>query len=358
MKVAIVGCGQIADPHVQEVRRLHGPRVTAVCDASALMAEQLAVRFGIGGVYSDLDAMLAAERPDVVHVTTPPASHLSIGKRVVAAGAHAYIEKPFTVTSAEAEELVDCAERAGRLLCVGHSYAFDSPVRRLVSVYGTGALGRAVHVDAVMGYGLSGPFGSLMMGDPSHWIHALPGGLAQNNIPHPLSLVLPFLPDPQPRVRAVGLRWRKERFGDLRDRFYDELRIGLEGANTTATIVFSCHARPIQLMVTVHGTRAQATASVDSRSLTLVTGAALPGPFARVQWAFRASRQARREAWGRLADLAHARLHYFEGMHELIRRFYLAIEGRCEMPIPMSEAVRTSRIVDEVLRAAGAEPER
>ena len=50
----------------------------------------------------------------------------------------------------------------------------------------------------------------------------------------------------------------------------------------------------------------------------------------------------------RLAAWLHARLHFFEGMHELIRRFYLAIEGKGEMPIPMSEAVRTTRIIDDI----------
>jgi predicted dehydrogenase len=117
-----------------------------------------------------------------------------------------------------------------------------------------------------MGYSLTGPFGALVMGDPGHWVHRLPGGLAQNNISHPLSMLLPFLPDERPRVWAQGLRRRGERFGDARDHFHDELRVALEGARGTASLVFSCRTRPLQLYVTVHGTKAQATASIDGRS--------------------------------------------------------------------------------------------
>lgn len=354
MRVAIVGCGQIADAHVHEIRRVPGATVVAVCDTNPHMAEQAATRLQVPGLYTDLDLLLAEAKPDVVHITTPPASHLAIGRSVVAAGAHAYVEKPFAVDASEAEELVASATRAGRLLCVGHSNALDASMLRLLDAYRQGRVGDAVHVDAVMGYSLTGPFGALMMSDPGHWIHRLPGGLAQNNISHPLSLLLPFLPDERPRVTAHGLRKRSERFGDVRDRFHDELRVTLEGERTTASLVFSCSARPVQLYVTVHGTRAQATASIDSRSCRMVHGATLPGPFARVQWARRELGETRRELWGRVRDLLGARLHFFQGMHELIRRFYLAIEGRGEMPIAMSEALRTTRIIDDIIRSAAA----
>lgn len=354
MRAAIVGCGQIADAHIQEVRRVPGAVVVAVCDVNAHMVEQAATRFRVPGVYTDVSRMLAETRPDVVHITTPPSTHLAIGRRVLESGAHAYVEKPLTVTGVEAEELVDCAKRSHRLVCVGHSNAFDESVLRLKEAFELGQLGDAVHVEALMGYSLAGPFGTLLMSEPGHWVHALPGGLAQNNISHPLSLMLPFLPDDSLRVRAFGLRWRPERFGDERDRFHDELRVSLEGTRCTGSLLFSCRSRPVQLCVTVYGTKAQATASVDSRSLRFVRGATLPGPFARVQWIRRDFSEARREFWHRTGSLVRGRLHFFQGMHELIRRFYAAIEGTGEMPTPMKEAVRTARIIDDIVRSCAA----
>lgn len=355
MKTAVVGCGQIADAHIAEARKIPGTTIEAVCDREYHMAEQAAARLQIRGVYTVLDQMLEEVRPDVVHITTPPASHLAIGRKVIEHGAHAYIEKPFTVNVAEAEELVDLATRSGKLLCVGHHNAFDPAFLRLNAAVVEGKLGDAVHVDTVMGYNLTGPFGVLFMADPAHWVHQLPGGNAQNNISHPLSLLLPFLPDQRPRVMARGFRWRKQRYGDVRDRLFDELRVLLIGQRTTASLVFTSNARPVQLYVTVHGTRAQASASIDGRTLQVVRGASMPGPFARVQWAYREAAGARREFLRKAADLCRARLHYFQGMYELIRRFYLAIEGRAAMPIPMSEAVRTTRIMDDIFSSTQEE---
>ena len=357
MRIAIAGCGQIADAHIQEIRRVPGATVEAVCDLNYHMAEQASARFEIQRLYTDLDRMLDEVHPDVVHITTPPGTHLAIARTASAKGVHAYIEKPFSATAAEAEEMVDCAIRAGVLLCVGHSNAFDSAYLRLRRLCDDGQLGDIVHIDTVMGYNLAGPFGAVMMGDPTHWVHGLPGGIAQNNISHPLSLLLPLLPDEDPVVLARGLRCRTQRFDDRRDRFFDEVRATIVGQRTTASLLFTCRARPVQLYATVHGTKAQATASTDSRTLRVVRGASMPGPFARVQWAARDHRETWRGLRRNTSGLLRARLHYFEGMHELIRRFYLAIQGKADMPIPMSEAVRTTRIMEKIFAQCDREAE-
>ena len=78
VRVAIVGCGKIANQHVQAVQRIPGSSVVAVCDREPLMARQLAERFRIRGCFADVEDMLRATSPDVVHVTTPPQSHVSL----------------------------------------------------------------------------------------------------------------------------------------------------------------------------------------------------------------------------------------------------------------------------------------
>src|SRR5262245_48032130 len=80
LRVAVVGCGKIADGHVQEIQKLAGrAQLVAVCDKELLIAEQLARRYGVARHYDDLAQLLEREQPDVVHVTTPPQSHLRIG---------------------------------------------------------------------------------------------------------------------------------------------------------------------------------------------------------------------------------------------------------------------------------------
>src|ERR1044072_2132459 len=110
LRIGIVGCGKIADQHVQAINRISDCRIVALCDRELLMAKQLGERFGISKCFSDLQEMLQEVRPDVVHITTPPQSHYLLAKQCVEFGTHVYLEKPFTVTAEEAESLIQVAE--------------------------------------------------------------------------------------------------------------------------------------------------------------------------------------------------------------------------------------------------------
>ncbi|WP_167505895.1 Gfo/Idh/MocA family protein [Desulfosediminicola flagellatus] len=349
MKVAIIGCGQIADAHVQEAQKIPNVSVVAVCDLNKYLAKQLSLRFGIQGCYTEVQHMLQDAQPDVVHITTPPGSHFLLAKLCLENGAHVYIEKPFTINVNEAEEIVEIAHNEGRLVCVGHNSVYDPAYQRLLKMSNDGQLGKVTHLEATMGYNLDGPFGAVFMGDPSHWLHSLPGGLAQNNISHPISLILGMMPGNNICVKAYGYRFRPQRFHDYRDRFFDEIRAVLVSGDITANLVFTCRSRPVQTFIRAYGSKASVTASTDSRTLRLTCGANMPGPFAKVQWAARDAKEAMRELYFNIKGLAFARLHYFQGLGDLFSQFYEAIEGRQEMPIPMGEAVRVTRVMDAII---------
>ena len=80
LKVAIAGCGKIADAHAAQIQRIPGCKTVGVCDREPLMARQLADRFLIKDCYTDLRTLLAEAQPDVVHITTPPESHFDLAK--------------------------------------------------------------------------------------------------------------------------------------------------------------------------------------------------------------------------------------------------------------------------------------
>ncbi len=94
LKVAIVGCGKIADDHAWAIRAVAGCRLVGVCDNEDLMARQLGERFKIDRTFTDLKTMLEEVQPDVVHITTPPQSHYVIAKQCLEHGTNVYIEKP------------------------------------------------------------------------------------------------------------------------------------------------------------------------------------------------------------------------------------------------------------------------
>jgi predicted dehydrogenase len=348
LRVAVIGCGQIADAHVAEIRKLSRATLVAVCDQHHDLARQLAERFEVPGIFDNVEQMFVQARPDVVHITTPPHSHAPLAKAALAAGIHVYVEKPFTVTVAEADEVLAAADQAKRLVCVGHDQLFDPCWTEMWDSYKAGVIGSAVHVHSTMGYNLSGPFGRVIMGNPDHWIHRLPGGLFQNNLSHALYKVTEFLTDKNPRVFAT---W----FGAESGGLPTELRVFLQGQSVTATILFSSRARPVERKVVTHGTKKTVEVDFEGRLLRWSRPISMPGPFAKIQVPWRNATEAGlsmlRNAW----RFCRSDLQYFAGMNRLFGAFYNAIQNGTEPPIRAAEIRRVTYILDEIFRACRAD---
>jgi predicted dehydrogenase len=130
LKIALVGCGKIADGHVEEIQKLPTrARVVAVCDREILMAEQMATRYRIPAYYDSYPQMLERERPDVVHITTPPQSHLPLSRLALDAGCHIYVEKPLALNHSDAKALIGAVASSGRKMTIGYTYLFDPHCR-------------------------------------------------------------------------------------------------------------------------------------------------------------------------------------------------------------------------------------
>src|ERR1700756_4222947 len=113
LKVAIVGCGRIADAHATQILRVGGCEIVGVCDREPLMARQLYERFPVKRYFADLAECVSEARPDVIHITTPPESHFDIARFCLEHRCHVYVEKPFTLDVQQAEHLVDLAGEKG-----------------------------------------------------------------------------------------------------------------------------------------------------------------------------------------------------------------------------------------------------
>jgi predicted dehydrogenase len=351
LTVAIVGCGKIADGQYEEISKMPDlARVVAVCDREGLMAEQMSTRYGIPAFYDDFARMLRVERPDVVHITTPPGSHLGLARAAIDAGAHVYVEKPLTMSYADSKTLVEHAVARDRKLTIGYTYYFDPPAIELRDLRARGVLGDVVHVEAFFGYGLGGPFGKVLMGDGRHWVHGLPGKLLHNNIDHLLNKALEFVPDASPKILAIGNKLRPERFGDARDDFADELRVVIAGERTTFYGTFTSHVKPVAHFVKVYGSKATAHADFVSRTVTLEPDATLPSAIGRVVPAFQLGARFLKEGMKNVGRFAKSEFHFFSGLNHLIRSYYESIVNKTAPPIPYDDILRVSAWLDEIFR--------
>lgn len=363
LRVAIVGCGKIADGHIEEIQKMPAAaKVVAACDREILMAEQIAVRHGLPAHYDDLDQLLTREKPEVVHITTPPESHLPLAIQCLDAGAHVYVEKPLAPTLADGKRLVEHALATKKKLTIGYSYLFDPPALTMRDLVRHGVLGDPVHVESFYGYNLSGPFGAAIMGDGDHWVHRLPGKLAHNNLDHVLYKLPELLPDERPeeevmadplgdlRVIAHGFSRRQKRYGDARDDLVDELRLTILGGGLSFQGTFSCHIEPTGHFARVYGTKNILHVDYVKRTVTLDAQSKLPSALGRLWPAFDQGAQYLREAGKNLLRFARSDFHYFSGMNRLFGMFYESIRTGAPPPIPYRDILRIAAIMDEVWR--------
>lgn len=353
LKVAIVGCGKIADGHVEEIQKMpEVARVVAVCDLELLMAEQVASRYKLPAFYDKLEAMLEKERPDVVHITTPPGSHLAIARTAMDAGAHVYVEKPLTLDYPDSKKLVEYAEAKKRKLTIGYSYLFDPPAVEMRELIAQGVLGDAIHVETFYGYNLGGAFGAAMMSDANHWVHKLPGKLFHNNIDHLLYKVAEFVDDDAPKITAHGYVRRDARYGDSRDDLFDELRVMIQGSKTSVYATFSSHIKPTGHFARVYGTKNTMHVDYVMRTVTLDAQTTLPSAIGRLVPAFVQGVEYLKGGGKNLARFAKNDFHYFSGLNRLMRMYYDAIVNDGPVPISHRDILRIASWMDEIFRQA------
>jgi predicted dehydrogenase len=136
LRAAVAGTGFIGAVHVDALRRL-GIEVTGVAGSSRDRAEAS----GLAPAYDSYDALVADERVDVVHVTTPNHLHHPHVKRALEAGKHVVCEKPLAMTARESAELVELAERSGLVHCTNFNIRFYPMVLEARARVAEGRLG-------------------------------------------------------------------------------------------------------------------------------------------------------------------------------------------------------------------------
>jgi predicted dehydrogenase len=340
LRIALLGCGQIADAHLQEIRKLRGVELVAVCDVHRDLAVQAGARFGVPGIYTDLRQMIAEARPDVVHITTPAHTHCSLAIQILQLGCHVYVEKPFTLDGVEADRVAHVAAEQGKHLCLGHDQLFDPMWLELRRRVETGEVGPIRHVESILGYPISGQFGTQVTSDPNHWVRKLPGGLFQNTISHPLYRITDFLTDDRPQIDATWTRTGKFPFPT-------ELQVSLRGETVTGSLTFLSTIAS-QRITRVYGTKGYLEVDFDAQTVRRIGPPTAPGAFGKLQSPFKSWREAARNFRRNLWRFAKADIHYFAGMKTLFARFYAAIQNNTPLPIEPAEMVRVTRLMDEI----------
>ena len=146
VRIGVVGLNYWGPNLARNVDRLPGAELAWRCDLDEKILARMRTQFPDAATTTDLDQVLADPAVEAVIVATSVPTHYELGKRVLQAGKHAFIEKPMAVTAADAEDLVRTAAACDRRLMVGHLLEYHPAVRKVKELLDAGELGRILYV--------------------------------------------------------------------------------------------------------------------------------------------------------------------------------------------------------------------
>ncbi|MCX8020413.1 MAG: Gfo/Idh/MocA family oxidoreductase [Chitinophagaceae bacterium] len=140
LKFAIVGCGAVASRHAREAS-IHG-KLIAVNDIVPEKADALARQYNANAYYTIEELLSSSPLPDVVAVCTPNALHPLHSIKALQAGCHVICEKPMSITSNDAKQMIEAAHKSGKKLFVVKSARFNPSVLFLRDLLEKNSLGK------------------------------------------------------------------------------------------------------------------------------------------------------------------------------------------------------------------------
>src|SRR5438874_2826194 len=148
IRVGVIGYGYWG-PNI--VRNLHGPdniRVEMVCDKSMAALARVNRAHPAVATTTDPCEVLKSPQIDAVAVITPVWTHYELTKAALENGKHVFVEKPFTASSAQAEELIEMAERRKLKIMVDHTFLFTGAVKKIRELVDERVLGDLYYYDS------------------------------------------------------------------------------------------------------------------------------------------------------------------------------------------------------------------
>jgi predicted dehydrogenase/nucleoside-diphosphate-sugar epimerase len=325
--------------HLKAIAGIGGATVVGIADPAA-DAGQVRQALGVDApLFADAAEMLGTARPDVVHIVTPPHTHVRLATMALEAGAHVYIEKPFTPTRAEAETILSLAAARGLSACAGHQCLFDDP--SLAALASLADIGTLVHVESYFSFRTARRT-------------ITPVDQAKDILPH---AVYPLVE----QLRAASGGGIDERFAlkglDVRASgdVYALVRLG----EVTGVVLVTLSGRPVEQYQHLVGSNGAFRVDYITGGLTRLVGPG-SGPGVLIT-PYRRALQGLRGATSGIYALVRGRRSTYPGLRTLIARFYQSIADGSAPPLSPTSILDTVDICEQIgaaLDVADREAER
>jgi predicted dehydrogenase len=148
IRIGVIGFGYWGPNIVRNFQGLSDGQVVAVCDLNPSALQRARRAFPSLKHTNDPAQLLESSEIDAVAVITPVWTHFELAKKALMNGKHLFVEKPFTSTSAQAEELIELAEKKQLKIMVDHTFLFTGAVRKIRQLVDADVLGRLYYYDS------------------------------------------------------------------------------------------------------------------------------------------------------------------------------------------------------------------
>jgi predicted dehydrogenase len=147
--IGVIGCGYWGPNLLRNFAENEAAQLRWMCDVDERRLDTLGRRYPSAETTADYKKLLADPQLDAVVIATPVATHFNFAKDALEAGKHVLIEKPFTASVREAEELIELAERQKLTVMVDHTFIYTGAVRKIKEIVESGELGDLLYFDSV-----------------------------------------------------------------------------------------------------------------------------------------------------------------------------------------------------------------
>ncbi len=144
----MIGCGYWGPNLLRNFAENETAELRWMCDLDAKRLTAMGRRYPGTQTTTDYKSLMADPELDAVAIATPVWTHFDFAKDALEAGKHVLVEKPLTASVAEAEQLIELAERSGLTLMVDHTFVYNGAVRKIKEIVQSGELGDLLYFDA------------------------------------------------------------------------------------------------------------------------------------------------------------------------------------------------------------------
>src|SRR5881628_2415024 len=148
LKLGVIGYGYWGPNIVRNFSSQPDCQLVAICDKNPKAVAQVLSRHPAVHATSNADEVMNSSKIDAVAIVTPVSTHYELTKKALENGKHVFVEKPFTATSAQAEELIELADRKNLQIMVDHTFLFNGAVRKIKELVDAGILGPLYYYDS------------------------------------------------------------------------------------------------------------------------------------------------------------------------------------------------------------------